>query len=259
MNTVVLFNEPLVQQDGLFSLNQLHKLSGNASKHRPSLFIANAQIQELIAEISLSRNSCLAVQSIKGGTSPGTYACKELVYAYAMWISAKFHLQVIRAFDALVNPQPQFKLPKTHAEALRMLADTTEELEETKQQLTHAVRTKGQISSSREASVMAQLGHAQAQITKLQAKISDTENWKAVTGIEWLGDCFHLCPKVYQVMGKHLTAISARVGLKVIKRPDAKYVHVNVYNVDAINQLKERLDEPSFLSLHCSSIRNYAK
>ncbi len=42
------------------------------------------------------------VRVTKGGqNNTATYVAKELVYAYAMWISPKFHIQVIRAYDAM--------------------------------------------------------------------------------------------------------------------------------------------------------------
>lgn len=47
------------------------------------------------------------VNAIRGGTAPGTWVVKELVYAYAMWISPRFHIQVIRAYDALITQVPQ--------------------------------------------------------------------------------------------------------------------------------------------------------
>lgn len=100
---LIISNQAISQHNGLFSLNDLHKVSGNEKKHQPSNFMANQETQELIAAIE-SENT-IAYHTVKGGNTKiikqGTYVCKELVYRYAMWISAKFSLMVIRAFDAL--------------------------------------------------------------------------------------------------------------------------------------------------------------
>lgn len=66
----------------------------------------NEQTVELIAEIERSPDLVNGCKLLREGKLQGTWVCKELVYAYAMWISARFHLQVIRAFDAIAS-QPQ--------------------------------------------------------------------------------------------------------------------------------------------------------
>lgn len=109
MNHALVVANTAIRQDaeGRYCLNDLHKAAGGENRHRPSLWLENQQTQELIEEIAKAGIPALAqnqpVSVVRGGSSPGTYVCKELVYAYAMWISAKFHLTVIRAFDALVT------------------------------------------------------------------------------------------------------------------------------------------------------------
>jgi len=61
----------------------------------------------LIKALDRSADSQSApVEIVSGGSWQGTYVVKELVYAYAMWISPEFNLRVIRASDALVT-RPQ--------------------------------------------------------------------------------------------------------------------------------------------------------
>lgn len=98
---LIISNQAISQHNGLFSLNDLHKVSGGADKHRPTWFLRNQETKELIAEIE-SENQ-IAYHTINGGNHRGTYVCRELVYAYAMWISPKFHLMVIRAFDRMTK------------------------------------------------------------------------------------------------------------------------------------------------------------
>ena len=105
-------------EDGRYCLNDLHKASGYDKKHQPAYFIRNQQTKDLIAEIENHSNGASAnlqmpaVGKVNDGKNNGTYVVKELVYSYAMWISAKFHLQVIRAYDAMVM---QFRVKERQA------------------------------------------------------------------------------------------------------------------------------------------------
>jgi len=107
------------QHDGLYSLNDLHHAAGRESKHKPSEWLRNSQTQELVQEIGKAGIPALAVQ--RGGTAPGTYACRELVIAYAAWISPAFHLKVLRTFLAATTPQQPAALPAPAGEELLTL------------------------------------------------------------------------------------------------------------------------------------------
>ncbi|BCZ76145.1 DNA-binding protein, KilA-N domain [Komagataeibacter phage phiKX2] len=103
-NTSLTILSTAIRQDaeGRFCLNDCHKAAGGDAAKRPGEWMRNEQTQALIAEMTDAGISASPVFSKKGGINQGTYVAKELVYAYAMWISPAFHLQVIRAFDAMV-------------------------------------------------------------------------------------------------------------------------------------------------------------
>lgn len=119
MTTITIFDHSIRQDaQGRFCLNDLHRAAGGAKKHQPALFLRLDQTQALIAEIASSTDSqSLPVKIVLGkGKAQGTYACRELVIAYAAWISPTFHLKVLQVFLAstaparplLTRPQPAY-------------------------------------------------------------------------------------------------------------------------------------------------------
>lgn len=73
-------------------------------KHAPNEFLRRDGRAELVAELT-GDSRFAPIVSQRGGSTPGTYVCKELVCAYAMWVSPKFHLHVIRTYDQVVQEQ----------------------------------------------------------------------------------------------------------------------------------------------------------
>ena len=121
-------------QDGRYCLNDLHKAAGNEPKHAPAQFFRNEQAVQLIAALDTDMQNCTSpVNAIKGGSQQGTYAVKELVYAYAMWISPVFNLHVIRAYDAVATkPAPISPALLTRMQLIELAMQAEQELQDEK-------------------------------------------------------------------------------------------------------------------------------
>ena len=109
MSNLQILNQSIRTFENLYSLNDLHIASGSENKHRPALFARLDQTKDLITEIQKDEKTENILVTRNG---IGTYACEELVIAYAMWISPKFHLIVLRAFLNLHKNQTAL-LPNT--------------------------------------------------------------------------------------------------------------------------------------------------
>lgn len=109
---ILAIHDISIRQDaeGRFCLNDLHKAAGGENRHKPNLWMALLQTVEL-ARFLESEEAIAGKAAIFTKQGLGTFVIKELVYAYAMWISAEFHVHVIRAYDAMVTGAVEEELP----------------------------------------------------------------------------------------------------------------------------------------------------
>jgi hypothetical protein len=108
MKPLVISNTAIRQDtQGRYCLNDLHRAAMDRDRatkaHRPGEFTRRAETKRLIkAAKERSVNSRIdPIAVVKGGNAAeqGTFVARALVYAYAMWIDADFHLDVIEGFD----------------------------------------------------------------------------------------------------------------------------------------------------------------
>ncbi len=111
MNNSIVIEGISVRQylEGNFCLNDLQRAAIAVPNETRSIrtlavheFMRRPETQSLVEllENETTGNSRSRPVITVQGKNGGTYVCKELVYAYAMWISPAFNLKVIRTFDA---------------------------------------------------------------------------------------------------------------------------------------------------------------
>ncbi|EEQ1469248.1 DNA-binding protein [Salmonella enterica] len=132
MTNQIIISDITIHKDaqGRYSLNDLHQASGGEEKDKPANWLRLEKTVELIDEILNAQIRAFKPVDSRKGRYGGTYVCKELVYSYAMWISASFALKVIRAYDALVsgNVEVKPKVRQCTATQLTPLRQTAERL-----------------------------------------------------------------------------------------------------------------------------------
>ena len=90
-------------EDGRYSLNDLHRSSGGLLKDKPAKFMRTDSFANVVDVLKGQNRTFNPVSKKQGRYGGGTWVCKELVYKYAMWVNAEFEVKVIQTFDQLIT------------------------------------------------------------------------------------------------------------------------------------------------------------
>ncbi len=86
----------IVDSEGRYNLNALHRASGNQKKDSPSYWLALDSTQALVFAVK-NKTTVIPVVS-REGRNGGTFAHELLAVSYAGWISPEFQIEVNQTF-----------------------------------------------------------------------------------------------------------------------------------------------------------------
>jgi hypothetical protein len=96
--------------NGLYSINDIHRASGGLAKHQPAAWMrlqSTTNLIRLMESQVINQQNGNVIETFVGGdiSSPlrGTYVCRKLVVAYALWISTEFFSHVLDVFLDVVD------------------------------------------------------------------------------------------------------------------------------------------------------------
>lgn len=109
---------------------------------------------------------------------------RELTETLVTGYSIPLRHKVIRRLHELEEQVAQPAIPQTLPEALRLAADLAEECQQLAAERDHAVKTKAQIGSRREAQAMAKASSAVRQVQRLNGELGHGTRFATVTAVE---------------------------------------------------------------------------
>ena len=130
---VIFSLDAIKQLDGLYCLNDLHRLSGGKDSDKPHRFMRLDKTKSLIKVIENNQTKAQAPKMgfdpvfkiIHGGAKRGIYGNRKIVYAYAMWIDPNFYDMVIDIFDRVITGHTT---PATYTAQINQLHHELKEL-----------------------------------------------------------------------------------------------------------------------------------
>lgn len=139
--------------------------------------------------------------------------------------------------------------PMSYADALRAYADEVEARERAELERDHAIRTKAEIGSRREATAMATASVAVRRVDALENELGRGKRYRQVKAIPWLQDVFLPSKGMYSAVGKALKRLSNDLGYRIEKIPSVEFPDgINAYHVDVVAALYGELnDNPGML------------
>ncbi|MFM5247052.1 BRO-N domain-containing protein [Aeromonas caviae] len=208
---------------GYAQTNNMNKLIDEDDKNKRVLQIGGNYVnQSLINESGL-------YQAIFGST-------KLEAKRFKRWVTSEV-LPSIRKTGSYGVEQP--RLPTTYIEALENLIASEKEKEQIQLQRDEAIRTKACISSSREASVMAKLGHTKRENEALKEQLGVGTKHKSVKGAGL--EQFYIDESGNRRQtANRLKKIALEMGLAgdILDIEDPNYGTVKAYPVSVIERFK---------------------
>ena len=152
---------------------------------------------------------------------------RNLTLCLVSGYSVPLRMAIIKRWDELEqkSAQPQITTPHDYLSALKALVESEEQKQIAMRERDHAIATKAEIGSRREATAMATASKYKRKAEKLEVLVGESQSFATIKKVQ------SLTGGTYDTY--ELRRYSRAHGLEIQKAEDANYGSVNSYHKDA--------------------------